>query len=156
MRAPTVAGEICRLRAIFWLVARPSALSAAMMRRSSSSSSYSGAALIGVTRGGGRASSCSVHLEQARRAHTAGHAHRHDHPAHAAPLALDERVTDQACPAHAVRMTDRNGAAVYVEALVVDAEPVAAIQRLHRKGLVEFPQADISDGKPVPRQQLRH
>src|SRR5690606_40780610 len=64
----------------------------------------------------------SGHLEQARGALAAAHAHGHDHVLRAAPPALDQRVADQSRAADAVGMSDRDRAAVDVEPLVRDAE----------------------------------
>src|SRR5690554_6887369 len=79
-------------------------------------------------------------LEQARRAHAAADAHRHDHVLGAATPALEQRVAGHPRPRHAVGVSDRDGAAVHVELLGVDAELVAAVEGLRGEGLVEFPQ----------------
>ena len=75
---------------------------------------------------------------------------------HAAPLALDERVTGHARARHAVGMADRDRAAVDVHLVGVDAEPVAAVQHLGGERLVQFPQIDFVDGQAVLRQQVGH
>src|SRR5436309_12824994 len=85
--------------------------------------------LIGVSRD----------LEEARGAHASADAHRADDQRGAATLALDERVADHTRPAHPVRMSDGDRAAVDVQAIHGDAERVAAVDHLHRKGLVELP-----------------
>ena len=54
---------------------------------------------------------------------------------------------------HAVRVADRDGAAIDVEDVVVDAQPVAAVERLHGEGLVELPQVDVVDAQAVTLQQ---
>ena len=46
------------------------------------------------------------HLEEAGCAHAPTHAHGHDDPAHAAPLTLDQRVTDHARARHPIGVTD--------------------------------------------------
>src|SRR5580704_8124817 len=69
-------------------------------------------------------------FEQSRRAHAAADAHGHDDIARAAPLAFDQRVTGEAGAAHPIRMPDRDRAAVDVELVVVDAEPIAAVDHL--------------------------
>jgi hypothetical protein len=79
------------------------------------------------------------HLEQSGGALTAADAHGHDHELGAPTPAFDECVTDEACAAHAVRMTHRNRAAVDVQTLVRDAELVAAIEHLTGECLVQFP-----------------
>src|SRR5271155_260512 len=71
-----------------------------------------------------------------------------------AALTLDQRVADHARAGHAVRMTDRNGAAIDIVPLGIDTEPVAAVKSLHGKGLVELPQPDILEFEPVLPQQL--
>src|SRR5436190_22179527 len=78
-------------------------------------------------------------FKQPRRPHAAADAHRHDHQLRAAALAFDERVPDQAGARDAVRMADRDRAAVHVEAVVRDAELVAAVDHLYRERLVQLP-----------------
>ncbi len=75
---------------------------------------------------------------------------------HAAAFALDQGVADHARAGHAVRMADGDGAAVDVQPLVGNAQPVLAIEHLHGEGLVELPQADIVHGQVEPLQQFRH
>src|SRR5262245_31173995 len=60
-------------------------------------------------------------------------AHRHDHVLHAPALAFDQRMPDQPRAGDAVRMADRDRAAVHVERIVGDAELVAAIDHLDRE-----------------------
>ena len=55
--------------------------------------------------------------------------------------ALDQNVAGHARPAHAVGMADGDRAAVDIEALLRNAEPVAAIKRLARERLVQFPRS---------------
>src|SRR5262245_48992329 len=83
------------------------------------------------------------HFEQSRGAHAAAHAHRHHHVAYPEALARDERMTREPLPAHTERMADGDGAAVHVEPLVGNAEPVAAVEHLHGEGFVELPEADV-------------
>src|SRR5688572_8588667 len=71
-----------------------------------------------------------VDLEQSRRAHTAADAHGDDRVLGAAPAALDQDMASHARAAHAERVADRDRAAVHVELVLRDAEPVAAIQHL--------------------------
>src|SRR6202030_1005254 len=96
----------------------------------------------------------SQDLEEPGRAHAATDAHRDDNITNPAALTLDQRVTDHARAGHPVRVTDRNGAAVDIVPLGIDAEPVAAVQSLHGEGLVELPEPDILDLEPVLPQQL--
>src|SRR5262245_48755329 len=76
------------------------------------------------------------HLEQPGRPHPAANAHRHHHILHATALALDQRMADQSAAGGAVRMTNRDRAAVDVEPLVRDAELVATVNHLHGERLV--------------------
>src|SRR5689334_13966160 len=69
-------------------------------------------------------------LEEARGALAAADAHRDDGVPDAAALAFDQRVAGHPRPAHAVGMPDRDRAAIDVESVVRDAEPVAAIDHL--------------------------
>jgi hypothetical protein len=94
--------------------------------------------------------------EQPGGALTAADAHGHDHELGAPTPAFDERVTDEACAAHTVRMTHRNRAAVDVQTIVRDAEPVAAIEHLAGESLVKFPQIDVAHRVAGAFQQPRH
>src|SRR5205085_10388980 len=78
----------------------------------------------------------SMNLKQPRRAHAAADAHGDHGVLGTAPLALDQDVAAHARTAHAERMADRDRAAVHVELLHRNAEPVAAIEHLGRKRLV--------------------
>ena len=71
----------------------------------------------------------SQHLEQARSTHPAADAHRHNDVLRAAPLPLQQRVPHLARSRHPKRVADRDGAAVDVELLGVDAEDVGAAER---------------------------
>src|ERR1700693_2221163 len=93
--------------------------------------------------------SSSKYLEQPGRAHSAAHAHRHDGVAHAAAPALEQRVTDEPRPGHAVRMPDGNPAAIDVQALGIDAETLLAVDHLDGEGLVELPESDVVDRQAV-------
>src|SRR5208282_2766889 len=97
-----------------------------------------------------------INLKQAGGAHAAADAHGNDCELGAAPLTLDQRVAGHARAAHAVRVADRDRAAVDVEPLLRNAEPVAAIQHLAGERLVELPQIDIADLEPLPGQQFRY
>src|SRR5579871_6600709 len=98
----------------------------------------------------------SRHLEQSGRPLTATDAHRHHHQLGFAALAFDQRMADQPCAAHAIRMADRDRAAIHVQPVVRYAELVAAVDHLHREGLVQFPEVDILDLQPVALEQLGH
>src|SRR6185437_6030366 len=74
----------------------------------------------------------------------------------AAALALDERVSREACAAHTVGVTDRDGAAIDIVLGGIDAEAVAAVERLDGEGLVELPEVDVVDLEAVLLQELRH
>src|SRR5207237_4323718 len=95
-------------------------------------------------------------LEQPCRTHAAADAHRADDVFRAASFALDQRVPDHARAGHAIRMADRDRAAIDVELVVRDAEPVAAVKHLHREGLVQLPEIDVVDLEAVLREQLWH
>ena len=49
------------------------------------------------------------------------------------------------CAGHAVRMADRDRAAVDVQPVVGNAEPVAAVDHLHGERFVQLPQIDVLD-----------
>src|SRR5579871_3627681 len=53
-------------------------------------------------------------------------------------------------------MADRDGAAVDVEPVVVDAEPVAAVEDLHGESFLQLPEADVVDLEPVRLEELGH
>src|SRR5689334_20320441 len=75
------------------------------------------------------------HLEQAGGAHAAADAHGDDGILRLAAAAFDQRVAGQARARHAVGMADRDGAAIDVDLLRIDAELVAAVDHLHGEGL---------------------
>src|SRR6266581_4543250 len=75
----------------------------------------------------------SNHLEKTRRAHAAAYAHGDDDVFRAAAPAFDERVAGEPRPGHAIGVAEGDRAAVDVQALVRDAEPVAAVNDLHRE-----------------------
>ena len=52
-------------------------------------------------------------------------------------------------------MADGDGAAVDVEPVVGDAEPVAAVDDLHRERLVQLPESDVIDLEARPLQEAR-
>ena len=58
--------------------------------------------------------------------------------------------------AHAVGVADRDRAAIDVQPVVRQAEPVAAVQHLARERLVQLPQVDVVHRQPMPLQQPRH
>src|ERR1051326_1089552 len=74
----------------------------------------------------GQRSCGSINLEQSGGAHAAADAHGDDAVFRAAPLALDQDVAGHPRARHAVGMADRDRAAVDVEGLFGNAEPVAA------------------------------
>src|SRR5882762_10113588 len=78
------------------------------------------------------------HLEQPGGAHAAADAHRADDEAGATALSLDQRVPDHPRPRHAVGMADRDRAAIDVELVIGDTEPVAAIDHLAGERFVQF------------------
>src|SRR2546422_5900658 len=100
--------------------------------------------------------SASNHLEKTRRAHAAADAHGDDDVLRAAPLAFDERMAGEARARHTVGVTEGDRAAVDVQPLVRDAEPVAAVDHLHGERLVQFPQTNVFHFQPGAREQSRH
>src|SRR5471032_375780 len=101
-------------------------------------------------------SKSSGHFEQTRRAHAAADEHRDDDVLHAPPLALDERMTHEARAGDTVWMSDGDGAAIDVELVVGNLQPVAAIDDLHREGFVELPQADVRHLQTSALEQARN
>src|ERR1700735_849499 len=89
------------------------------------------------------------HLEEGRGAHAAADAHRDDDELDVAALAFQEHMHRHARAAEAIWVTDRDRAAVDVEALVRNAQRVAAVDRLDGERLVEFPQPDVVDPECV-------
>ena len=74
----------------------------------------------------------------------------------AAPLAFDQDMAGHARAAHAERMADRDRAAVHVELVLRNAEPVAAVEHLAGERLVQLPQVDVVHLHAGALQQLRH
>src|SRR5262245_32185672 len=74
-------------------------------------------------------------FEESRGAHAATDAHGDDAPALALALQLEEQRAGHARARHPVRVADRDRAAVRVELLHRDAEPVATVHHLRREGL---------------------
>src|SRR5690242_14010386 len=72
-------------------------------------------------------------LEQAGCTHTASDAHGHDAELCLAPATLDQEVSRHARAGHAVRMPDRNCAAVDVHLGRIDFQLVGAIEHLAGK-----------------------
>src|SRR5262249_9301053 len=96
------------------------------------------------------------HFKESCRAHPAADAHRHDDLLRAAALPLDERVPDEPRSAHAIRMADGNRAAVDVQTIVRDAEPIAAVDHLDGKRFIQLPQVHALEPRAGLLQQLRH
>src|SRR6202171_150053 len=95
-------------------------------------------------------------LEYPRGAHPSTDAHGRHHELHAATLALDQSVAGEPRARNAVGVTDRDRAAIHVEAFVGDAELVAAVDHLHRERLVELPEPDVVDFLAGALEQSRH
>src|SRR5690606_38150853 len=95
-------------------------------------------------------------LEQPGGTHAAADAHRDDGPLAAAALAFDQRMAGQALSADTVRMADGDRAAVDVQALVRDPEPVAAVEHLDGEGFVQLPEVDVVDFQAGTVEQLGH
>src|SRR5205085_4927748 len=96
------------------------------------------------------------YLEQPRGSHAAADAHRDDHVPGATALALDEGMAGHPGAGHAIRMADRDRAAIDVEQLVRNAELIPAIDYLDGEGLVQLPEADVAHLQAEPVEQLRH
>src|SRR3989442_6096275 len=95
-------------------------------------------------------------LEEPRGALAAANAHGHDAVAR---LRVQHLVGDRAhhAPAgHAERVADRDRAAVPVELLRVEAEPVATVDDLRGEGLVQLPDVDVADLEARAPEELRH
>src|SRR4051812_46560825 len=92
-------------------------------------------------------------LEQPGGALAAADAHGDDDALGTPPLALDQRVAEHARAAHPIRVADGDGAAVDVQPVRRQAEPVAAIEHLARERLVQLPKVDVVHREPVPLQQ---
>src|SRR5438309_4106325 len=73
-------------------------------------------------------------LEQPGRTHATADAHGDDAPALLAALQLVQQRAGHPAPGHAVRVSDRDRAAVRVEPRGVDAEAVAAVHDLRCEG----------------------
>src|ERR1700748_2538198 len=85
----------------------------------------------------------SAHLEQSCGSLAAANAHRDDDILHATAPPLDERMPYETCTRCTVRMADRDGTAIHVQAVIGDAQPIAAINDLHGERFVELPQPNI-------------
>src|SRR5207253_1629848 len=83
-------------------------------------------------------------------------AHRADDPAGAPALALDQGVAHHPGAAHAVRVADRDGAAVDVQRLRRDTEPVTAVDDLDGEGLVQLPEVDLVPAEAEAFEEPRH
>ena len=80
------------------------------------------------------------YLKQSRRALTAADAHSADDIFRASTFSFDERMANHARAGHAVRVADRNGAAIDVQFLIRNAELIAAVKNLDRESFVELPE----------------
>src|ERR1019366_7352870 len=94
-------------------------------------------------------------FEEACAAHAAADAHGDDYVLYAAAFSFDEGVAHHAGAAHAVGVADRDGAAVDVELVARDVEPVAAVDHLHCERLVQLPEADVVHLEAVALEELR-
>src|ERR1051326_495206 len=95
-------------------------------------------------------------LEQPRRAHPAADAHGDDPPSLLSPPELVEQRSDHSAAGHAGGVADRDRAAVRVELLGVDAEPIAAVDHLRGERLVQLDDVDLVEAHAVDLQELRH
>src|SRR6185295_8565307 len=83
------------------------------------------------------------YFEQARGPHAAADAHRHHAELGLAPPALEQQMAGHARARHAIRMANRDRAAINVEFGRIDAQRVGAIERLAGERLVQLPQIDV-------------
>src|SRR5579883_1583373 len=72
------------------------------------------------------------------------------------PFAFKQDMARKARAAHAIGMADRDGTAIDVELLRIDAEPVPAIEHLYGKRLVQLPKVDVVDLEAEALEQTRH
>src|SRR5690606_15915572 len=87
----------------------------------------------------------SKDLEQARRAHSPSHTHGHDGPSCLAAAAFEQNMSRQPRACHAERMPNGNRAAIDVQPLIRDAQPLLTVHSLRGEGLIELPQVDVLD-----------
>jgi hypothetical protein len=78
-----------------------------------------------------------------RRPHTC-----HDDVTRAESLAGQQRMAREPLPAHAERMSNGDGAAIDVEPLIGNAEPIATVEHLHGEGFIELPEPDVLHREP--------
>src|SRR6476620_1576906 len=97
-----------------------------------------------------------VDFEQTSSPHAAADAHCHHDTLGAAPFAFDESVAGQPRAAHSIGRAHGDCAAIHIELLRIDAEPVAAIDHLHGESFVQFPEIDIGNFESVPLQESRN
>src|SRR5439155_23456541 len=95
-------------------------------------------------------------LEHPGPALSAADAHRDEAVALLAAEHLVGQRAGQPRAGHTERMPDRDRAAVDVEPLGIDAEPVAAVDHLDGERLVQLPEIDVLDLETVPPEELRH
>src|SRR2546425_1936302 len=95
-------------------------------------------------------------LEQPGRAHAPADAHGDDAPALLPPAQLVEQRPGHARAGHPVGVPDGDRAAVRVEPLGIDAEPVAAVDDLRGEGLVQLDDVDVLELHARVLEQLRH
>src|SRR5258708_23986264 len=95
-------------------------------------------------------------LEQSCSAHAAADTHGHHAISGLASAPLDQKMSGEARPGHAIGVADRDRAAIDVELLGIDAQFVTAIDHLDCIGLVQFPEIDVVDLKPMTAKQARY
>src|SRR6185295_14363545 len=88
--------------------------------------------------------------------HAAANAHCNDTAFGLTALTFNEHVAGHTGAAHAKRMTDRDRAAVDIEPVMRNSEPVAAVECLAREGFIEFPEVDVRHLETLFLKKLRH
>src|SRR6266540_4801856 len=97
-----------------------------------------------------------VRLEEPGGALTAADAHGDHAVARLAAEHLVGEGADHARARHAEGMAYRDRAAIDVELLRIDTEPVAAVDDLRGERLVQLPHVDVVDLEVVAREELRY
>src|SRR6266436_10358339 len=94
-------------------------------------------------------------FEQPGSAHAATDAHGHHAVFGLAATSLDQKMSGQAGPGHAIGVADRDRTAIDIEFLGIDAQFVAAINHLDGIGLIQLPQIDVVDLQAMTLEQAR-
>ena len=82
-------------------------------------------------------------FKKSRRPLAPAHTHGDYHVFDTTPFALNQSVTHDPRPRHAIGVADRNGPTIDIQKGVINAELFLAVKNLHGKGFVEFPQSYV-------------